>query len=113
MQAFIFHGYGGNPQGNWFRWLKDELGKNGIKTYAPAFPTPGEYAPINWLKVLEKFPPIDEETILIGHSLGGSFLLSVLEKQKARAAFIVAAPFGLLHKDIDSHIANFTNKAFD
>jgi len=112
MQAIIIHGYGANPQANWFRWLKDELEKLGIQTHVPQFPTPGPHKPESWLKVIEN-QPIDENTILIGHSLGGSFILSVLEKHKVRASFIVAAPFGLTHRDVDSMIADFSNKAFD
>ncbi|MEK6968400.1 MAG: alpha/beta hydrolase [Nanoarchaeota archaeon] len=113
MQAFIFHGYGALPQSNWFKWLKDELEKLGIKTFIPQFPTPGNHRPENWLKVLEKYPAIDENTILIGHSLGGSFVLSVLEKHKAMASFIVGGPFGLTHREVDTMIANFSNKTFD
>ncbi len=113
MQAFIFHGYGAHPDTNWFRWLKNELEKLSVTTYVPKFPTPELQTPKNWLSVLENFPPIDENTILIGHSLGGSFVLSVLEQHKAKSAFIIAGPFGMMHNSIDAHVADFTNKNFD
>ncbi len=114
MQALIIHGFGAHPDGNWFRWLRLELDKLGVQSFAPKFPTPEMQTPANWMKVLENFPDIDENTILIGHSLGGSFVLSILEKHKAKSAFIVAAPLGLLHnREIDPLIADFTNKIFD
>ena len=93
--AFIFHGTGGFPEENWFPWLKKELEKANCKVIVPQFPTPKNQTLENWLKVLGKFKEFyTENTILIGHSLGGTFLLKVLEKYKPRikSSFIVAAP---------------------
>ncbi len=97
--AFIFHGTEGFPEENWFPWLKQKLEDSGYKTIVPQFPTPENQTLENWFKVFEKY--IDSytpETILIGHSLGGAFLLRVLEKYdiKIKSAHLVSAPIGIL-----------------
>ena len=97
--ALIFHGTAGHPEENWFPWLKQQLEALGCKTLVPQFPTPDNQTLENWLEVLEKYEKeITPDTILIGHSLGGAFLLRVLERQetKIKAAFFVAAPVGIL-----------------
>ena len=94
----IFHGTGGNPKGNWFPWLKKELVKKGCQVFIPKFPTPEEQSLKSWLNILKDYDKyINNETILIGHSLGGLFLLRVLERldQPIYAAFFISAPVGV------------------
>ena len=96
--VFIFHGTGGNPQGNWFPWLKEKLEKKGLKVIVPKFPTPEGQSLPAWFKVFDAYKEnINEKTIFIGHSLGGVFLLKVLEQLKhpVYAAFFVATPVGV------------------
>ena len=96
--AFIFHGTGGSSEGNWFPWLKGELEKKGINVIVPQFPTPEGQSLKSWLDILNKYKDlINSETIFIGHSLGGMFLLKVLEQlsEPVYAAFFVSAPIGL------------------
>ena len=97
---FIFHGTEGYPEENWFPWMKQELEQKGNKVFVPQFPTPPIVpAKINeWFDVLKKYEQyIDENSILIGHSLGGIFLLRVLEKlnHPIKAAFFVGTPIGV------------------
>jgi len=95
--AIIIHGTEGYPQENWFPWLKKELENLGYKVSVPQFPTP----PIvpakisEWWKVLENLK-IDEDTMIIGHSLGGIFTLRILEKLKNPVAsvFLTGTPIG-------------------
>ncbi|TAL51805.1 MAG: hypothetical protein EPN86_05960 [Nanoarchaeota archaeon] len=97
--AFIFHGTAGHPKENWFPWLKGKLELLGYTVIVPQFPTLAHQTLENWFNVFEKYKEFySEDTVLIGHSLGGSFLLRVLEKYdiKIKAAFIVAAPIGVL-----------------
>ena len=96
---FIFHGTGGNPEENWFPWLKRKLEELNCKVIVPQFPTPENQTLGNWLTILKSYEKFyNEKSIFVGHSLGGSFLLRVLEKNniKIKAAFIVAAPIGVL-----------------
>ena len=98
--VFIFHGSEGHPQENWFPWLKGALEAHGCKVFVPQFPSP----PVvpskisEWFEVLKNYEQqIDENTILIGHSLGGVFTLRVLEqlKHSVRAVFLVGTPIGV------------------
>ena len=104
--AFIFHGTGGYPEENWFPWLKEKLESEGWEVFVPQFPTPHEQTLENWFGVLEEYEKkLTPESILIGHSLGGAFLLRVLERSfvKFKAALLVAAPVGVLPiKNYDS-----------
>ena len=96
--ALIFHGTGGSSTGNWFPWLKSELETRGYLVKVPQFPNPDKPSFINWLAELEKYQSlITKDCILIGHSLGGLFLLRVLERldEPVRGAFFVAAPIGI------------------
>ena len=98
--VFIFHGTEGYPEENWFPWMKEQLEAKGCKVIVPQFPSP----PIvpakisEWFEVLKNYEQyIDENTILIGHSLGGVFTLRLLEqlKHSVRAVFLVGTPIGV------------------
>ena len=113
-KVLIFHGTGGSPEGNWFPWLKQKLVQRWCKVFIPKFPDPrqGNSLPA-WLKILKKYEGyIDENTILVGHSLGGLFLLRVLEriKKPIKAAFLVATSIGvkpILYYESDKLFSGF------
>jgi predicted alpha/beta hydrolase family esterase len=111
--VFIFHGTGGSPEGNWFPWLKKELEKKGLRVIVPRFPTPEGQSLEAWLTIFRQYSEyIDEETIFVGHSLGGMFLLKVLEQLKhpVSAAFFVSASVGvrpIKYYDSDYTFAHF------
>ena len=87
--VFIIHGVEGYPEENWFPWLKKELGNRGYRVIVPQFPTPEEQTLDNWLKVLKPYKNALDDSIVIGHSLGVPFLLTVLEQHKIEAAYFV------------------------
>lgn len=75
----ILHGTLGSPEGNWFPWLKSECVALGHKVYVPEFPTPEGQNPDNWCRVLrDQAPVFGEDTIIIGHSIGATYLLHIL-----------------------------------
>lgn len=81
MKIIILHGTYGSPDGNWFQWLKKELLKSGHQVYIPTLPTPEKQNIKNWHNALkEQTPCIDENTILIGHSCGATYILHILEE---------------------------------
>ncbi len=113
--VFIFHGTEGHPQENWFPWLKAKCEAVGASVTVPQFPSPPVVpAKISeWFNVFKQFEDdITENTIIVGHSLGGVFTLRVLEKLEhpIKAAFLVGAPIGvkpILNYDRDSSFSGF------
>jgi predicted alpha/beta hydrolase family esterase len=113
--VFIFHGTEGHPQENWFPWLKQELKAKGYDVTVPQFPSPPVVpAKISeWFDVLKDYEDkINEDTVIVGHSLGGIFTLRVLEKlnHPIKTAFFVGAPIGVrpvLNYDRDSAFSGF------
>ena len=113
--VFIFHGTEGYPEENWFPWMKEQLEAKGCKVIVPQFPSP----PVvpskisEWFEVFKNYEQyIDENTIFIGHSLGGVFALRLLEqfKHPIRAVFLVGTPIGIrpiANYDRDSSFSGF------
>ena len=100
---FVFHGTAGYPEENWFPWLKRKLEGINCKVIVPKFPTPENQTLENWLEILKKYEEFyNGTTILVCHSLGGAFLLRVLENYNVqiRAAFIVAAPRDIANQEL-------------
>lgn len=89
--AFIFHGTQGYPEENWFPWLKTELNQLGYFVIVPQFPTPENQSLSHWLRVMEPhLPLVNEETVFIGHSVGGIFALRLLEQLTAPVKSVCA-----------------------
>ncbi len=113
-KVFIIHGVEGYPEENWFPWLKRKLEKRGIKVIVPAFPTPEGQTLKNWLEVMKKYEKEIDGSIVVGHSIGAVFLLSVLERHFVEAAYFVA---GFLKIPKSSRFykggRSFTEKKFD
>lgn len=112
--ALIIHGTGGFPEENWFPWLKTELEKREYEVAIPQFPTPEGQSLESWLGVLANYSGyFDKDSIAIGHSLGGLFLLRALERAKApiRGAFFVGAPVG--ERPIKFYDSDYKFSGFD
>lgn len=111
---FIIHGVQGHPEENWFPWLKAELEKLGHKVIVPQFPTPEGQTLENWLATLKTYEAdLTPDTILVGHSLGGSFILNVLERYPVKAAFLVGCVFGILGNAFDEGMKTFAQHDFN
>ncbi|MDP2918247.1 MAG: alpha/beta hydrolase [bacterium] len=112
---FIFHGTEGYPEENWFPWLKQELEQKGYKVFIPQFPSPPVVPAkiAEWFDILKNYEQhINENSILIGHSLGGIFTLRILEKlnNPVKAAFFIGTPIGvrpILNFDRDNSFSGF------
>ena len=111
--VLIVHGVDGCPEENWFPWLKEELESLGCNVIVPQFPTPEDQTLDNWMKILDKYRSrFNGDSILVGHSLGVSFLLNVLEKNKAKAAFLVAGFTGKIGHEFDENMKTFAQREF-
>ena len=110
-KAIIIHGTGAGPSANWFPWLKAELEKLHLNVFVPQLPI-GELQNLsNWMTEFKKWEnAVDEETIMIGHSVGPSFILNFLERSNnsIAAAFLVSPFVGKL----DDQRVNLLTKTF-
>lgn len=95
----------GSPDGNWFRSIATSLDQAGFDTYVPQFPTPDGQDLENWMsRFAGTVGTLDEQSLLIGHSVGAVFVMRLLERleRPVRAAVLVAGfigPLGLPEYD--------------
>lgn len=86
--------YPTNSNSHWFPWLSKHLQINDI--FAVAIEPPRPFAPRYdvWKKEFEKFE-ITNETILVGHSCGGGFLVRWLSENKNQTVgrVVLVAPW--------------------
>jgi uncharacterized protein len=87
---------------HWIPWTKEMLTMLGVPTETPLMPEP-------WDPSYERFKAefakqqVDENTILIGHSCGTTFLLRWLGESKQKVAkLILVAPWAIADKDDDA-----------
>lgn len=66
---------------HWIPWLQKQLLINDIETHTPEVYRVYENIYINWKREFEKYE-INSDTILIGHSCGGGFLVRWLSENK-------------------------------
>jgi len=79
-RAFIIHGYQGYPAEAWQPWLKSELEKRGFLVALPAMPHPNSPTIPEWTAFIANLVgKPDQETVMIGHSLGAQAVLHYLE----------------------------------
>ena len=76
----LLHGHGGSSNRNFFPWLKKELEKRGYKVSVTKLPNPDSPNIDEKVDYILKHEKINEDTIILGHSLGGAVALQVLEK---------------------------------
>lgn len=112
--VIILHWWNCTPEMNWYLWLKKEIIKLGHNAIIPNFPTPENQTVEQWFKVLNEYNKIlTPETILVGHSLGAIFILSIAQKMKIKAGFLVAWCVWKVDEDFDDEIKDFTQRDFD
>jgi len=98
MNCIIVHGSNSTEQSSkksppenerhWKPWLKKELEKRDINVSNELYPK--DWAPSykEWKKIFEK-NNIDENTILLGHSAGGGFLVRWLDETKRKVKKLI------------------------
>jgi uncharacterized protein len=77
--AIILHGTGCNPNSFWQPSIKKFLEEMGYEVWVPALPDSDKPDLKIWLPFVMSKAKFNEDTILIGHSAGSPFILSVLE----------------------------------
>ena len=116
-KIFLIHGAFGNPQENWFPWLKQKLEELNHEVISPEFPTPENQSLENWNKKFSEYEnQIDENTVFVGHSLAPVFLLSVLERINIsiKGSFFISGFIKLLgNETFDTINRTFVDKTFN
>lgn len=84
-RVFLVHGWGGNPEDKmWFSWLKKELEAKNFEVHAPHLPDTHNPRKENWVPALAKVVGApDENTFLVGHSMGCQTILRYAESLPA------------------------------
>ncbi len=100
--AIIIHGAYGNPSENWYPWLKKELENKGLIVYTPIFPTPINQSFTTWENIIKHIVnEIDENTLIIAHSVGVPFILKIITKYQINISnvFLVSGFISKLDND--------------
>jgi len=97
--AVIIHGYNDKSEyldvnrpaasnDHWYPWIQRQLLLKGIEAQTPEMP--GFYEPNyeSWKEMLERFE-LNKNTILVGHSCGGGFLIRYLSENSVKVGKVV------------------------
>jgi uncharacterized protein len=118
-KVFIVHGFGGEPNGGWRPYLMGKLARVDIWACALAMPTPDEPKKDEWVSEISRAVGIpDENTFLVGHSLGVPAILNYVESlpegSKLGGVVLVSGIIKVI-PDRDKYIPinHFFDKIFD
>ena len=110
----ILHGIYGSPDENWFPWLKKELEREDIEVVIPHLPTKEPLKPEDWWEAFKEYESlINEDTIIVGHSLGAAFALKIIEKHPVAAALFVAPAWGKTDNEFTPVMQAVADQKFD
>jgi hypothetical protein len=80
-KVIIVHRWEGSAEADWYPWLKNELEKKGYKVNVLEMPNPETPVIEEWVGYLkDSIGEVDENTVLIGHSVGCQTILRFLEQ---------------------------------
>ncbi|MBI2451768.1 class I tRNA ligase family protein [Candidatus Pacearchaeota archaeon] len=90
----LLHGFTGSPDKNFFPWLKKELENKGNKVFAPKLPNTNNPNINEQVEHVLKNVKFNENSVLLGHSLGSIVALKVVESlNKPVKKLVLAAGF--------------------
>lgn len=112
-RILIIHGWEASSKEHWFLEEKERLEKLGYEVAVPDMPNTLHPQKQEWVKFIEDFNP-DENSILIGHSLGGVAILRYLEiaDKKVGKCIFIATPIKKLGAGYEG-IENFLEGDFN
>jgi leucyl-tRNA synthetase len=87
----LLHGYKGSPDTNFFPWLKKELESRGYGVSVPKLPDTNNPKIMEQVEYVLENCKFNENTVLLGHSLGSVVALKVLESLKKPIKKLVLA----------------------
>jgi predicted alpha/beta hydrolase family esterase len=81
-KVYIVHGWDGSPEEPLFKWLDENLSKEGFLVSRLKMPNPKTPVIEEWLlKLKNSVNGLDEETIFVAHSVGCQAVMRFLENQ--------------------------------
>jgi serine hydrolase len=94
-QVYIIHSRGAGPHSHWYPYVKQMLEAAGFTVHTPPMPKPEAPHQSAWLTAMsEQIQTVNEDTFLIGHSVGCQAVLRFLDRlpigQKAGGVVLVA-----------------------
>jgi len=96
----------GQSQSNkyWIPWIQKQLILNGVLAQTPEMPEPYKPNYEKWCSVFKQLK-IDKDTMLVGHSCGGGFLVRWLSENKVKVGMVaLVAPW--MDPDNSFHLKN-------
>lgn len=92
---------------HWLPWLQRQLLLKDIVAQTPEMPIPYNPDYNLWKEIFERFY-INEETILVGHSCGGGFIIRYLSENNIKVGKVVlVAPWIDINKILDTGMFDF------
>ncbi len=118
-KVFMVHGFGREPNGGWRPWLMGKLARIDVWAFSLAMPTPREPKKDEWVAEISRSIGLpNEDTFLIGHSLGVPAILNYVESlpvnSKIGGLVLVSGIINVIpEKDKYIPINHFFDKKFD
>lgn len=111
-KALVLHCWYGNPNENWYPWIKEKLKEKGYQVFVPELPTMSSELPDMQLQIdrVKDLVDFDKKTLIIGHSLGSLLALRLAEKQKVGKMILVS---GWDFNDLTPEHEKFWQKTID
>jgi len=91
---------------HWKPWLKRELEKRGIEVSNELYPEDWKPNYEKWKKIFEK-NKVDENTVLVGHSCGGGFLIRWLSETKRKIKKLILVSPGKVKNETLKSLVGF------
>lgn len=92
----LIHGYKSSPRGAFFAWLREELESRGHSVEVPELPHPDDPSVSEQVETVLSETTFDENTIVLGHSLGSVVGAKAIEKRGVKIhKFVTVAGFVL------------------
>ncbi|HTK33301.1 MAG TPA: alpha/beta fold hydrolase [Candidatus Paceibacterota bacterium] len=85
----LIHGYAGSPEHGFFPWLKKELEKRGHEVQVPELPHPNNPKESEQVDYVINNCTLDENTVIVAHSLGGVVAQKVIMKLNKKISGLV------------------------
>lgn len=109
----ISHAIEMHPEGIWYPYLREQLTALGHQVEVPTLPDPSRPDADAWLKTLQEAAGDGDDTVLIGHSLGGLNILRLLQQHQGTPFKGVLLVATMIHEVGYEALAPFFEPRFD